>query len=304
MPDLTQTPAPLGATPATIEIPNPTPAPIAPSGAPPQPIPSQSNGWGDNWRQVVAGEDPKLLARAERYQSPKAVFEALVAAQNKISAGELRAPLTENATPEQLAAYRQQNGIPEKPEGYFEKLPNGLVIGDQDKPLFESFAKGLHERNADPKVAQWAVQWYNNHLEEQTAKVAETDTAQRTEVEDALRTEWGGDYRANINHINGFLSQAPKEVSERIMDARGPDGRAIMNDPNTVRWFAQMAREFNPVGTIVSGTGGNHIDTVETEIASIEKTMRENRTAYNKDERMQGRLRDLYDARSRLQKRA
>jgi len=307
MPDPTPTPAPSpGATPAPSLTPNPSPVPTpAPSpGATPSPAPTPepTKGWGDNWRQQYAGEDTKLLQRLERYQSPKAALDALIAAQNKISSGELRAPLPENATPEQVAAYRQQNGIPEKPEGYFEKLPDGLVIGDADKPMFNSFAEGLHKLNAPPQIAQYAVSWYNKLQEEQAAKVAEGDTTAKTATEDALRAEWGADYRANINHIQGFLAQAPEGVADLVANARGSDGKAILNDPNVVRWLASVARDLNPTGTIVP-TGSTVGKGLEDEITEIEGFMKTNRAEYRKDEKKQARLRDLYDARARQQAR-
>jgi len=259
-----------------------------------------SKGWGENWRQAYAGEDTKRLNQLERFQSPKAVLDAFFSAQEKIRSGELRSPLPENATPEQVAAYRQQNGIPEKPEGYFEKLPDGLVIGDADKPMFSSFAEGLHKLNADPKIAQYAVSWYNQFQEDAAAKVAEGDNAAKTATEDELRAEWGADYRANINHIQGFLAQAPEGVADLIGNARGADGKAILNDPNVVRWLASVARELNPVGTIVP-SGGGSAKGLDDEISEIETFMRTDRAAYNKDERKQARLRDLYAARERQQ---
>lgn len=262
-----------------------------------------SKGWGDNWRQQYAGEDTKRLGQLERFASPKAVLDAYFSAQEKIRSGELRSPLPENATPEQVAAYREQNGIPEKPEGYFEKLPDGLVIGDADKPLFNSFAEGLHKLNAPPQIAQYAVSWYNKLQEEQAAKVAEGDTTAKAATEDALRVEWGADYRANINHIQGFLAQAPEGVSDLISNARGADGKAILNDLNVVRWLASVARDLNPTGTIVPA-GGSVGKGLEDEITEIETFMRTDRAAYNKDEKKQSRLRDLYTARERQQKRA
>jgi len=42
--------------------------------------------------------------------------------------------------------------------------------------------------------------------------------------------------------------------------------------------------------------------TVEDEIGQIEKVMREDRRAYNADEKMQARLRELYDIRLRHKK--
>lgn len=309
MPDLNPAPAPSpGDTPVPNANPIPTPVPNAVANPAPNaisvPTPEPAKGWGDDWRKTYAGEDAKLLTRLERYQSPKAALDALISAQNKISSGELRKPLGENAPADEVAAYRAQNGIPEKPEGYFEKLPEGLVIGDEDKPMFTSFAQGLHALNADPKIAQYAVKWYNDLQEERVAKLAEGDGTHKTAVEDALRAEWGGDYRANMNHIQGFLSQAPQGVAEMLGNARGSDGRAIFNDPGVVRWLAQIAREANPVGIIVPAGGGNAGETIDTEIKGIEKTMRENRTAYNKDEAMQSRLRKLYEARDNLQKRS
>jgi hypothetical protein len=261
-----------------------------------------NKSWGDNWRQQYAGEDTKRLAQLERFASPKAVLDSLFAAQEKIRSGDLRAPLPENATPEQVAAYRTQNGIPEKPEGYFEKLPDGLVIGDADKPLFNSFAEGLHKLNAPPQIAQYAVSWYNKLQEEQTAKLAEGDTAAKTATEDELRSEWGADYRANVNHIQGFLAQAPQGVAEMLGNARGGDGKAILNDPNVVRWLASVARDLNPIGTIVGGSG-NSGKGIDDEISEIEGFMKTNRNDYNKDEKKQSRYRDLIDARLKQQAR-
>jgi len=261
--------------------------------------------WGDNWRQQYAGEDPKLLQRLERYQSPKAALDALIAAQNRISSGELKAPLPQNATPEQIAEYRQANGIPEKPEGYFEKLPDGLVIGDADKPLFDSFAKGLHDLNAPPQIAQYAVKWYNDFQEQQLGKLAETDNTHKAATEDTLRAEWGNDYRTNINHITSFLSTAPEGVADLLSNARGADGKAILNDPGTVKWLATLAREFNPVGTIVPA-GGNPMQGIENRKAELTKMMGNSGSEYWKGpqaNKLQAEYRDLVDAELKLKAR-
>ena len=310
MPDPVPVPAPqLGATPAPTPAPTPTPTP-APSPTPaPTPAPSPTPApaaWGDNWRQQYAGEDAKLLQRLERYQSPKAAIDALIAAQNRISSGELKAPLPANATPEQIAEYRTQNGIPEKPEGYFEKLPDGLVIGAEDKPMFESFAKGLHALNAPPQIAQYAVKWYNDLREEQLGKVAQNDETHKAATEDTLRVEWGNDYRTNINHIQSFLSTAPEGVADLISNARGADGKAILNDPGTVKWLATLAREFNPVGTIVPGSGGNPMQGIESRKAELTKMMGDQKSDYWKGPtaaKLQQEFRDLVDAESKLKAR-
>lgn len=279
---------------------NPSANPNPGEAANPAATPAQK-AWGDTWRQELAGTDDKAIKQLERFASPKALWDSYQAAYQKIRSGELKSALPENATPEQLTAFRQERGIPETPEGYLEKLPNGLVIGENDKPIFDSFVKELHSVNADPKVAHAAVAWYNKFQEDQAAKVTEADAAQRAEAEDALRSEWGPDYRANVNHIKAFLGD---EIADKIANARDSEGRALLNDPSVVRFFAQKARELNPSHTIVPGTSGNDPQTIETEIDTIEKYMRTNSKEYYRDEKMQEKLRHLYDARERNKSRA
>lgn len=261
-------------------------------------------GWGETWRKDYAGADEKLLKRLERYASPKAAIDALVAAQNKINSGELKAPLAENATPEQLTAWRKENGIPEKAEGYLENLPQGLVIGDDDKPIFETFVKGLHDMNIDPKVAQYAVKWYNEFQEKTATDRIAADESLKVTTEDELRSEWGNDYRTNINSIHGLLDGAPAGVKDAVLNARTADGTPLVGTSTVARWLVNVAREINPVHSIMPGSGGNVGKSVNDEIASIEKMMREDRPAYNKDDKVQARYRELIDARDKLQSRS
>lgn len=253
-------------------------------------------GWGDQWRENFAGDDKAKLTELQRYATPKAVLEGLFAAKERIRSGELGKPLPENPNEQEIAAYREAHGIPAEPKGYLENLPEGLVIGEDDKPFFEKFAAKLHGINADPKVAHVAISFYNEIVEEQEAAVAEADLAAKQATEDALRVKWGPDFRANQNAIRGFLDTLPQGISETILSARDDQGRALFNVPEFAEWFAGLAREFNPVLAIVPGGGGAPGKSLDDEIAGIEKFMREKRADYNKDEKMQERYRQLLDA--------
>src|SRR3990172_7165987 len=81
------------------------PAAVAPAAipAPPARAHREATPPGDcpaDGRQQYAGDDPKKLSRLERYASPKAALDALFAAQQRISSGELKAALSPDATPE------------------------------------------------------------------------------------------------------------------------------------------------------------------------------------------------------------
>jgi hypothetical protein len=261
-----------------------------------------AEGWGADWRQKYAGDDEKMLKRLERYASPKAAIDALVEAQKKISAGEVTKPLPKDPTPEQLAEFRKASGIPETAAGYFEKMPDGLVLGEEDKAIFESFAERMHAQNVPPAVMHDVVRWYNDFVDQQATTMAETEATTRAAAEDTLRQEWGADYRVNLNIVNALLNSAPEGVKESLFSARLPDGKPLGNDATILRWLAQTARELNPAATLVPGTSGSPMAGVEQRISEIEKAMRTNRREYLRDDKMQAEYRNLLSARERLAK--
>ena len=250
-----------------------------------------------DWRKDLAGDDDKFLSTLQRYNAPTDLGNAFREQKQMISANKIQAPLGEEATDEDRAAYREQNGIPSESAGYMENLPEGLVIGDDDKEIFGDFMGVLHGKNVAPDIAHDIIGWYNGFAEQQQDAQAALDTEQSTAANDQLRTEWGSDYRANINLVTGLIAATfGTEASEQILSGRYPDGRAFLNDPNVLKGFAELARKVNPVMEM----GGDHHtaqQSLNDEIGEIEKFMRTNRTDYMRDEPKQARLRELYDIR-------
>jgi hypothetical protein len=264
--------------------------------------------WPEDWRTKLADGDEKAMKQLERYQSPKDVAKALREAQTKISKGTQAFALPADATEEQVTAWRKENGIPEKPEGYLEKLPSGLVVGEDDKPLVDTFLTDMHKANVKPEVVGAALDWYYRTQEESAAEQSREDVEFKKASEDALRSDWGPEYRANINAISAFLDAAPSEgdvsLKALLMGARLADGTPLGSNPMALRWLAGMANEANPAGFVSPATGATQIKSVTDEIGEIETFMRENRAAYNKDGAKQARLRQLYEAEEKLSKRA
>lgn len=317
MPDPIPTPAPQGATPAPVADPvlpvtppaagDPTPA--GPASTPPvAPVVTGTvldevvdpKTWGEDWRQQYAGADEKLLKRLERYETPKAALDALLEAQKKISAGDFAKPLAADATPEQIAAWREANGVPVDPKGYFENLPDGVVLADEDKTLFEDVATRLHGKNVPPAVMHELVGWYNEFRDDQIAAMAEAENTSRTTTLEALKGEWGPEFKSGINVLKAYIATLPKEVGEQIISARVGD-RPLLNDPKLANWLAGLARAANPAGTITP-QGPDSSTGIEGRIKEIEGLMRTNRKAYNADEKVQAEYRGLLDARQKLAK--
>jgi hypothetical protein len=234
------------------------------------------------------------------------VLDAHFSLKQRVDSGELKSvkPLGKDATPEQVAAWRAENGIPQNAGDYLTNLPGGLVIGEADKPALTSFAEALHKANAPPSLVHAAIGWYNSWQESQSAEVVKAEKEAKQKGEDELRATWGADYRTNVNMANDFvMNTAGEELADQLSNAVLPDGSLLGDNPKALQWLAKLAREVNPVATLLPNNGGNTAQNVDSRIAEIEKAMRTNRAAYNKDTKMQDEYRQLLGARQKLQER-
>lgn len=261
--------------------------------------------WGADWRQKLAGGDEAALKRLARYADPTAVAKSLVQLQERISRGELRSQLPKDATPEAKAKWREDNGIPAEPGKY--DLGDAVPKDEagRSKAIVDHFLKAAHGADMTSTQVQAALKGYYAAVAEQGEKITTQDKAAVREAEDKLRETWGtNNYRSNMAAVTNLLAAAPEAVRDRFMHGRLADGRPIMADPDTINWLYALSLEINPAATLDVPLDGGLPAGIDSEIAKIEKVMKEDRGAYNKDEKMQGRLRELYEARERLKKAA
>ena len=151
------------------------------------------------------------------------------------------------------------------------------------------------------------LDWYYRQQDIAAAAQADADKVFKQSAEDALRAEWGAEYRGNVNSIMSFLDAAPptddgSPLKGLLMGARLSDGTLLGNNPTALKWLASLAQEANPAGFIAPGAGTSQLSVVEDELNGIRKVMRENRHIYDKDERMQERFRVLLSAQEKLRK--
>lgn len=295
-------PAPAGAAPAADAVAPPADAVAPPEASDPKGV------WPDDWRDRFAGKDEKEQKRLARFQSPDNVYRSFRQLEARLSSGELRTSAPDD--PEKLAAWRAENGVPEKPDGYLTALPEGLVIGDDDKPLVATFAAKMHEMNVQPPVVHQALAWWNAEREAMVAEEARLDREHRAAAEDALRAEWGGEYRLHQNTIKGYLDTLPKtddghSLGELLLGARLADGTKLGANPVAMKWLAAIAADMNPAGVVVPGSGGDAVDTIEKEAAAIKATMGDPSSPYHRDGgKTQKRYLDLLSALERVKARA
>ncbi len=263
--------------------------------------------WPDNWRELYAGEDEKKLNRLSRYASPQAAFDAMLAAQNRISEGQLKTPFPADGSDEEKTAWRKENGLPESADKYDLTFDNGLVIGDEDKEFIDDFLKVAHESNYRPEQVKEAVKWFYDFQAKNEEARADADAAIAQEVSDKLHAEWGSEYRAHINRIEGLLDTAPEGLKDQIKAARLPDGTPLFSSEAALKFFVNLAMEVNPATTLVPPGSGNVMSSIDDEIANMESMMANRSSEYwkgPKAEKNQQRYRELVAAKDKLQRKS
>ena len=277
--------------------------------------------WPADWREKaaehIAAGDKKAydreLRRLQRIASPEGMYGMYRELEGKFTGGGLLKIPGKDAKPEEIAEFHKALGVPEKSEDYFQsvKLENGAVIGDADKPLVDGFAAAVHKSGATPAFVNAALNWYYTQQEEQAAALDEADDAFQRESEQALKEEYGPAFRRNTNAISSIFASAPggadvsneNSLVSRLMGGRMADGRIIGNDPDMIRFLVAISHDINPASSVVED-GDQTGQSIETEIAKIEKRMREDRHGYYKDENQQARYRDLLTARDKIRDRS
>ena len=194
----------------------------------------------DDWRkQVVAAtglletdeQFEKRVKQLERVSDIGTLGKNYFEAQDRIRKGEISNGLPENPTDEQIASWREANGIPESAEGYELKLDEGLVLGDADSRVMNQVFNVAHENNISAETMNQLTNAMLKARQVEAEALQAQDGVDQQTTDRMLKDTWGGDYQANINMVQGLINTLPETVREAFASARMPDGKAVFNSP-------------------------------------------------------------------------
>jgi hypothetical protein len=180
----------------------------------------------------------------------------------KMIGGSVRIP-KEDAKPEEIEAFYNKLGRPEKSDGYKYSLPYPEYIAwDQDR--IKDFVANAHKSGFTPKQVQTALDWYGK-------TVAEDYQAKKTAFESAtatLKTEWGGAFDRNLALAKRARDLYGGEEAKAFF-ADDPSG----NDPILIKMLAKMASDLEE-GDYLGGPGeptGLTTEDAKSKIAEVLK---------------------------------
>lgn len=242
----------------------------------------KTNDWAAVRKQIANG-DTAIENMLSRYGTLEEALKGGVEAQKQLRAKKGVTPITKDSTPEEIKAYREAYGIPEKADGYEINLPDGVIVGEVDKPLVDAFLEVAHEHNIPPAAANAIIA---KQLELQNAMIEEQEAADEAAREATSaellspETGWGSEAKLNKNLINNMLEQAPEGVKDLIENARLADGTLLGNHAPTLKWLASVARELNPTATLTPGNTDNTVTSIQGRLTTLEKMMGDQKSDY------------------------
>lgn len=292
-------------------LPPPTEAPdVNTTISDPAPAPTEApkafyDSMPEDWRSQVVdslgiedqSDKDKKLGILNRMSDFKSMSKSFFEANDKIRSGQIETGLPENATDEQLADYREANGIPNDAEGYAEHLDEGLVLGEVDGRIMDDIYKVAHENNISADVVNKLTgAMMSARQNEQDGLIAQ-DGVDQQQAERITKDLWGPDYQSNVNMIKGYVSKLPESIREGFENARLSNGQALFNSPEILSFLSDAARLDNPSGTVVPNSN-NPTQAISQELKSLEGRMGD--SDWHSDTVAQKRYRDLVDAESRM----
>jgi len=178
----------------------------------------------------------------------------------KMIGGSIRIP-REDAKPEEIEAFFNKLGRPEKADGYQYTLPYPEYI-DWNKERLTDFANQAHKAGFTPKQVQTALDWYGK------AYADEFQGRKRSfeEATTALKTKWGGAFDRNMALAKRARDLYGGEEAKKFF-ADDPLG----NNPVLIEMLAKMASDLEE-GDYLGGPGetvGMNSDEAKSKIAAV-----------------------------------
>lgn len=186
--------------------------PAGDGGAPP--------AGGSQWFDGIQNPELKTWVQAKGWKDPAAVAESTYNLEKLIGfekAGRTVVLPKEDATPEELRAFHQKMGVPEKADDYLGvlKVPEG-----QSDAFAKQAANWFHEAGIPPKQAAILAEKWNAYAQEQGTQ-QQTVSAQQSEADfGKVVSAWGKDADANL--------ELGKRAAQQFIPAKTSDERAAM----------------------------------------------------------------------------
>jgi hypothetical protein len=252
------------------------------------------------FREQLAGGDAGLLKHLERHKSIESISKSFKESRNAAKTAGKPLSLSEKATEEEVKAYREAMGIPAEAAAYPVDFRQDYKASDADKEILGGFKEYMHAKNADPRAASAALEWYQDFAAAQQQELSANLAKVAKETQAALRTEWGGEYDGNLNAAQQLMTaQLGEEGFNEMMGLRLMDGSRLQDNQAFVKMMAQVGADYYGGNAIMTGDVETTAKTIDQKIADYREMQTKDPEKYRSPE-VQDAVAALYAQKAKL----
>ncbi|NKB59001.1 MAG: hypothetical protein GKS00_21960 [Alphaproteobacteria bacterium] len=224
------------------------------------------DGAPPDWRASI--EDPDLYRLSERYESATAMAKA-VSDLRRETATRIK-PLGESPTPDEIAAYRKQTGVPLSADGYAFDMPQGTEPSEADTAFQNEMARAMHGVNVTGGQAKALGSAFNDYVARQQADTEAVSAAALEQSVAALKREFGADYDRNVEYARRAALDFGSESFVEFLETKIVDGAPLGDHPAFIKAFARIGRG--------AGEASIDVETPAGDSATLDERIRAKRT--------------------------
>jgi hypothetical protein len=235
-------------------------------------------------------QDERVANTAKRYATPEEFGKAHLELRRAYDEALKNSVPGEDATDEQLAAYRKRVGIPETADAYEIPRPEGYEFTENDRLMEKAWKDKFHRMNLPQEQAEEIALTYYEMMSQYANVNTELNDEFAANTEQALREEWGDGYQRNMNAANTGLRVFGSEDVEELRSITLSNGRPLMDHPTVIKTFARIGLRMVPDQVEQAMPGSDEANSIEERIKEITGLMYTDRDEF---QRRQGELWDL-----------
>lgn len=219
---------------------------LPPSGYSYSSVVNDDGSFEPGWHENLDGDYAAAAKTVANYKTLPELAKGLYEARKALSQRDERVAVPgDNATPEQLAKYRDALGIPEKADDYKINRPDDLPEELWDASAVKTYQEAFHKLNIPPKAANELV---NTYLQIERGRMEAMEAHRAGEID-----------RARKELQNEFGSELTKQLdlARRLAITAGVDPNdPAFNSPAVVKALAFAGRNMGEDRMISSGESG------------------------------------------------
>jgi hypothetical protein len=169
-------------------------------------------------------------------------------------------PLGENATPEEIAAYRQGMGVPDAPEKYeFGELQFPEAVAPTQEQL-NSWRQTFHALHLTPQQVQGIMQAYAGEMSQNWTTLEAAQTDEVRQQQEALQQKYGAQWVPMVKMAQESIRRVyGEEALESLNFAPGQE-KAMGNNPVVIDMAIKLARYEGHDKFIIADSKGALLD--------------------------------------------